>query len=316
MRHEPKPYQVYRHFKGNIYQVIMVAKHTETGEKLVIYKPLFDDKEIFARPLSMFLSEVDHEKYPLVTQKYRFSLITGPKSNKSIMAGDKRIDSVTDSMHRTELNKNINEDICVDEPSYYEIDNNQKAVSNINPDNAEEIAEAEDATCENDIAESVEAVEETGTDEACMDENIVDEDITANDGTDEDSIDEVTKAQDEEACENDTAESVEVCEEVSMDTACTEEITGTEDENSYEDTESEENYILDPDLERFLDEKSPDNKLIILAQMKKRLTPDMIRTISTVLELKLNGDNVNDNYYEIVNFLSVKAKFEADRLRK
>lgn len=64
--------QVYRHFKGNIITVICIATHTETKESIVIYD---HDGDIWARPLEMFVSEVDHEKYPDVEQKYRFELI-------------------------------------------------------------------------------------------------------------------------------------------------------------------------------------------------------------------------------------------------
>lgn len=65
--------QVYKHFKGTIHRIICVAKHSETKEDMVVYTH-GDDNEVWARPLDMFLSEVDHEKYPEVKQKYRFEL--------------------------------------------------------------------------------------------------------------------------------------------------------------------------------------------------------------------------------------------------
>ena len=64
--------QRYRHFKGTIYEIIDVAEHTETLEELVIYT---DHKKVWARPIEMFLSKVDHKKYPEVKQEYRFELI-------------------------------------------------------------------------------------------------------------------------------------------------------------------------------------------------------------------------------------------------
>ena len=68
-------HRVYRHFKGDCYLVEDVATHSETDEEYVVYRRLYGDGSLWIRPKEVFLSEVDHDKYPDVQQKYRFELL-------------------------------------------------------------------------------------------------------------------------------------------------------------------------------------------------------------------------------------------------
>ncbi|MDO4443422.1 MAG: DUF1653 domain-containing protein [Slackia sp.] len=73
-RREIKP-GIYRHFKGNEYEVVDVARHSETEEELVVYRALYGDGGLWVRPFDMFCGKVDKRKYPDVEQEYRFERI-------------------------------------------------------------------------------------------------------------------------------------------------------------------------------------------------------------------------------------------------
>ena len=72
MRPNPQPNEIYRHFKGNYYQIVTMATDSETNEEMVVYKAMYGEGKVYVRALDMFLSEIDRAKYPEAEGTYRF----------------------------------------------------------------------------------------------------------------------------------------------------------------------------------------------------------------------------------------------------
>ena len=76
MRSNPKPQEMYRHRKGDIYQIRCLAKHGETGEMMVVYQAMYGAFQIYVISLSMFMKEIDTAVYSDAGQQYEFELIS------------------------------------------------------------------------------------------------------------------------------------------------------------------------------------------------------------------------------------------------
>lgn len=118
-RELPAAGQRYRHFKGNLYQIVGVARDSEDVDNLVVvYQALYGDYGLYVRPLDMFMSEVDHDKYPNATAKYRFERVDGTANsgeNERANSGEKNLAPVAKEDEKEEQSINNTENVIMHE---------------------------------------------------------------------------------------------------------------------------------------------------------------------------------------------------------
>lgn len=197
-RFMPRAQEIYRHFKGNLYQVQAVAEHTETGEQLVIYQALYGDFKVYARPLDMFTGLVDREKYPDADQLFRFQL-QGPEAGRQTA----------------------------------QIQDNPAMISQSEKESA---GERENADAPDLTAEGISEMSET------------------------------------------------------------------------------EEPAIDPLVLEFLDARTYEQRLNVLAALHHRITNEMITTMSLCCDIEVEGDDVEQRYEELKQCLMMKERFEIKRL--
>lgn len=209
-RQIPKPGEFYCHFKKKYYQILAIAKHSETREDLVIYQALYGDFGVYARPLDMFLSEVDREKYPDVVQKYRFEKVEKP--GVSVIANG-----------------------------------------------------ANSLRASNQLSDS----SKFGTDKELAQENGEEKQLAS--------------------------------------------VEGVKTGNERADTSIAEAFMLDEDVERFLDADTYKEKLDILMSLGNHITDKQLHDMAITLDITIDEGTIDDKFQNLVQCLRTMARFEIGR---
>lgn len=246
----PRAQEIYRHFKGGLYQVLTVAEHTETGEQLVIYQAMYGEFKIYVRPLEMFAGPVDRVRYPEAEQEFRFQL-QSPDGARRQSGG------YQDGPPREVLSQ---------EPG-----NGGGYISN-----------------------TAHRGDEAGKDQAAEPRGTESELQTAESHGTEPKIQ--------------TAESRGAEPELQAT-----EPHGAETELQAAEPRQEEPG-LDPMVLEFLDARTYEQRLNVLAALHHRITNEMITTMSLCCDIEVEGDDVEQRYEELKQCLMMKERFEIKRL--
>lgn len=281
----PKADQIYRHFKGNLYRIVTLAVHSETGEKMVVYQALYGDYTVYVRELSMFAGSVDRKKYPEAEQEERFKLVTelvGQGQGASIQV-------------RT----------CPDEPIQIQAGTDERMAGKTE----EETAQTEQA--EPVLAGQVQTGQE-GTEAArCKSEETKPvhrkpEEVRTARGESEVS-EPVHEEQKETAPEQTKAGAKESGRADGED-----EKPGEPEQQA---ADKREDSPLDPFLLDFLDADTYRERLNLLAALHVRLTDEMVNTMAVSLDVEIQEGDIEERYEALKNCLLTLEKYECNRVR-
>lgn len=296
--------QIYRHFKGNLYRIVTVAIHSETGERMVVYQALYGDYTVYVRELSMFMGKVDRNRYPDADQEERFKLLTqiiGQESGASLQVRTSpdepiRIQAGTDETVQTPETDGDGM------PAQAADDN---GVQKTGEDNREEVmgvgeekplpeskaqGQAPGAGEDRPLPESKAGDQVTGADEQAPDWAAGDSVQTA-----------AENVQAAKAASGDAAEHVEETKEPS---------------DAVEGGEAEDEMAgLDPFLLEFLDADTYRERLNLLAALHVRLTDDMLNTMAVSVDVEIGDGDLETRYEALKNCLLTLEKYECNRVR-
>ncbi len=332
--------QIYRHFKGNLYRIVTVAIHSETGERMVVYQALYGDYTVYVRELSMFMGKVDRNRYPDADQEERFKLLTqiiGQESGASLQVRTSpdepiRIQAGTDETVQTP-------ETGGDGMPAQAADDN--GVQKTGEDNREEVMGVGE---EKPLPESKAQGQATGAGEdRPLSESKAQDQAT---GAGEDRPLPESKAQgqatgagedrplpeskaggqvtgaDEQVPDwaagdsvQTAAENVQAAKAASGDAAEHVEETKEPSEAAQSGEAEDEMAGLDPFLLEFLDADTYRERLNLLAALHVRLTDDMLNTMAVSVDVEIGDGDLETRYEALKNCLLTLEKYECNRVR-